>query len=118
MKKNILDTLFLNLFSNALRFSDPERPTRIQVTSKKNEGYQVISVRDNGIGINLDKYGSKIFGMYNTLGPNREGKGLGLFFIKNQMEALNGKITVESTVGKGTIFNLYFNESKENYLGG
>jgi len=106
-----LENIFLNLISNSLRFSKPEIPPRITFTSHRTPGFIVISVRDNGIGINLEKYKSKIFGMYSTLGTNREGKGLGLFIVKNQMEALNGKVTVESSQGKGTVFNLFFNDA-------
>lgn len=106
-----LRSYFLNLLTNAIKYRHPERSPVIQIRSKKLKGYVVISFKDNGIGIDLEKYGSQIFGFkkrfHNGTAP---GTGLGLFNLKNQVESLNGKVEVESEVGKGSTFTLYLPE--------
>ena len=74
------------------------------------EGNTVLSIADNGLGIDLKKYGDKLFGMYKTFHNHCEARGIGLYITKNQIDAMNGKVEVLSEVGKGTTFNIYFNE--------
>jgi signal transduction histidine kinase len=103
-----LDSVLLNLLSNALRYRDPERPLEIKLTAvKTTEGVRV-SVADNGLGIDLDRYKEKMFGLYKTFHGNKEAKGVGLFLVKAQMQAMGGTIAVESTVGKGSVFHAFF----------
>jgi len=72
-------------------------------------------VKDNGMGIDLEKYGNKIFGLYQRFHDNKDGKGLGLYIIKNQIEALEGKIAVESIVNKGSMFHVFLKKKKLSY---
>jgi signal transduction histidine kinase len=62
---------------------------------------------DNGLGIDLEKHGSKLFGMYKTFHHHEDSRGLGLHISKNQVEALGGRIEVESTVGLGSCFYVF-----------
>ncbi len=103
-----LDSILLNLFSNAIRYSHPEREPVISLTCFEESGQQVLRVSDNGIGIDLKKYGDKMFGMYQTFNGNSDARGYGLFITKNQIEAMGGKIEVESQLNKGTTFKIYF----------
>ena len=103
-----LDSILLNLFTNSIKYSAPNRQSQIMVSSKKEGNQVVIAFSDNGQGIDLDRHGRKIFGMYKTFHGNKDAKGIGLFITKNQIEAMNGKIEVESVVDVGTTFNLYF----------
>ena len=103
-----LDSILLNLFTNSVKYSDPKRQPQILISSKKEGNKVVVAFSDNGQGIDLDRHGRKIFGMYKTFHGNEDAKGIGLFITKNQIEAMNGKIEVESTVNVGTTFNLYF----------
>jgi signal transduction histidine kinase len=64
----------------------------------------MISFKDNGTGIDLKLHGNKLFGLYNRFHSNIEGKGVGLFMVKTQIEVLGGKISVTSEPGKGTEF--------------
>jgi len=103
-----LDSILLNLFTNSVKYSAPNRQPQIMVSSKIEGNKVVVAFSDNGQGIDLDRHGRKIFGMYKTFHGNEDAKGIGLFITKNQIEAMNGKIEVESTVNVGTTFNLYF----------
>ena len=105
-----LDSIISNLVSNAVKYKSPNRPPLITINAVKSNQCVSLSISDNGIGINLDKYGDKIFGMYKTFHNREDAKGFGLYLIKNQIEAMGGSITVQSEVDKGTTFNVYFNE--------
>tara|TARA_B100000949_G_scaffold235130_1_gene256631 strand:- start:2776 stop:4602 length:1827 start_codon:yes stop_codon:yes gene_type:complete len=105
-----LDSIILNLVSNAVKYKSPDRPPLITINAMKSKKGILLSISDNGLGIDLDKYGDKIFGMYKTFHNREDAKGFGLYLIKNQIEAMGGSITVQSEVDKGTTFNVYFNE--------
>jgi len=103
-----LESILLNLISNALRYSHPDREPVISVTCFEENGQLVLHMSDNGIGIDLKKYGDKMFGIYQTFNGNADARGFGLFISKNQVEAMGGKIEVESDLNKGTTFKIYF----------
>lgn len=106
-----LDSIFLNLITNSIKYSSPDRPPIIKIKSQQIENTIVITFADNGLGIDLDRHGDKLFGMYKTFHRNKDAKGIGLFITKNQIEAMNGKIEIDSTVDIGTTFKLYFEKS-------
>ena len=106
-----IDSIFLNLFTNSIKYSAPERPPVIKISSEHMGDRILLTFADNGLGIDLKRHGEKLFGMYKTFHRNKDAKGIGLFITKNQIEAMNGRIEVESTVDVGTTFKLYF-ESK------
>lgn len=103
--KTYLESIFLNLFSNALKYRSLERPLEITITSESisNERTQ-IRFSDNGIGIDMKRHKERVFGLYQRFHESIEGKGIGLFLIKSQITALGGTIYIESEVGKGTSF--------------
>ena len=105
-----IESILMNFITNAVKYKDPERNPVIELTVKRNKSYSILSIEDNGLGIDLKKYGDKLFGMYKTFHHNSDARGIGLFITKNQVEAMNGKIMVSSEVGKGSTFNIYFNE--------
>jgi sensor histidine kinase regulating citrate/malate metabolism len=71
------------------------------------EEMNVLVISDNGVGIDLVKNADKIFGMYKTFSNNPESKGIGLFIAKNQIDAMDGNITVESQPNIGITFKIY-----------
>ena len=91
----------LNLFLKQIQ-------KKINVTSKIDDDEVVITFTDNGIGIDLDRNKNKIFGLYQRFHDYPDSKGLGLYLVKSQVEAMDGTITVESEVDKGTIFIIKF----------
>lgn len=107
-----LENILSNLFTNALKYRHPNRNVEISLSLEKTDGIKILSFKDNGLGINLEKHGHKLFGMYKKFHSNKESRGIGLYLVKNQMEAMGGDILAESKVGDGTTFNLYFDEKK------
>lgn len=109
-KKTTVYSIIQNLISNAIKYKS-DKPLEIVIkTSNTDDGYTCLSVADNGIGIDMKRHGDKLFGMYQRFHENMEGKGLGLYIIKSQIEALGGYIEVQSEVGKGTTFNVCFKQ--------
>lgn len=102
--ETFLESIILNLSSNALKYSHPERQPVISINVFSTEKGIKITLTDNGIGIDLKKYGNEIFGLYNTFHGNSNAEGIGLYITKNQIEALGGQIEVESELGEGTTF--------------
>lgn len=105
-----LDSILMNFITNAVKYSQPERRPVIVLTCESKNGYTILNIADNGSGIDLKKYGDKLFGMYKTFHDHKDSRGIGLYISKNQIEAMNGKVEVESAVGKGTTFKIHFNE--------
>ncbi|MBS9463202.1 PAS domain-containing protein [Flagellimonas sp. 389] len=105
-----LESIILNLLTNAVKYKDPNRKPKIELRAEKQDKGVLFRISDNGLGIDLIRYGGKIFGMYKTFHNNKDARGLGLYIIKNQIEAMGGHISLKSEVGKGTTFNIFFNE--------
>lgn len=103
-----IDSIFLNLLSNAQKYRKLSEPGRVVVSSIEDEHFVHIEVSDNGQGIDLERNRNKMFGMYKTFHRHPEARGLGLFITKNQMEALGGEISVDSKLEEGTTFRLKF----------
>lgn len=103
-----LDSIFLNLLTNGIKYRSTERNSYVIVSAKQTDQYIAISFKDNGLGIDLQKNGSKLFGMYKTFHKNPDARGVGLFITKNQIESMGGKIEAESTPNVGTTFTVYF----------
>jgi signal transduction histidine kinase len=100
-----------NLVDNAIKFKASSRPCTITISTTLNSLGTELVVEDNGIGIDLHQYGDKLFGLYKRMNINLEGKGLGLYRVKTQVEAMNGNIAVESEVDHGTKFKIQFPSS-------
>jgi len=104
--KSYLQSILYNLVNNAIKYKDPDRPPKIKITTAKHNGGIVITVEDNGSGMDMNIFGSKIFGLYKRYHLNIEGRGLGLHMVKIQVETLGCTIKVDSEPGKGTIFTI------------
>ncbi len=104
-----LESILFNLISNAIKYSDNSRQSRVNISVELTSASDMtLSVMDNGVGIDLDKYGDKLFGMYKTFHHNEDAQGLGLFMTKNQIEDMGDQITVTSKKDEGTIFKVHF----------
>lgn len=101
-------SIFYNLISNSIKYSKPNEQQLIEITSKKENGKIILIFKDNGLGIDMKTKGDKIFGLYNRFHSHVEGKGMGLFMVKTQIESLGGKVSIESELNKGTKFTIVF----------
>jgi len=102
-----MESILLNLLSNALKYRHPDRRPVVEFTAERAEQGLVLSVRDNGKGIDLERYGDKLFGLYKTFHGNADAKGVGLFIVKYQAEVMGGDVLVESEVGQGCVFKIF-----------
>lgn len=108
-----LESILVNFLSNAIKYAHPQLPPLVRFSIVRASDRMILSIQDNGLGIDLKKYGEKLFGMYKTFHGNKDAKGIGLFIAKNQIEALGGRVEVESTVGVGTTFHIAFKVEEE-----
>jgi PAS domain-containing protein len=106
-----LESIMLNLVTNAIKYSDPNKEAKIIFTTEANNDFVVLNVKDNGLGIDLVKHKDSIFGLYKTFHKNYDARGVGLYLTKNQIENMGGKIEVESTLDFGTTFKVYFKKA-------
>lgn len=106
--KPYIESIFLNLISNSIKYRHPDRRLHIAVRSASQNENIVLHFEDNGIGIDLKKNGENIFSLYKRFHFHVEGKGIGLFLVKTQVEALGGTVRVNSQIDRGTTFEISF----------
>jgi PAS domain S-box-containing protein len=102
------ESILLNLLTNAVKYKSTVRDLEITISTEETENYKVLIFKDNGSGIDLARYKDELFGMYKTFHGNTDAKGLGLFIIRAQIEAMKGRIEAESELGLSTTFKIYF----------
>ncbi len=105
-KKNLRSVIY-NLLSNAIKYSAPDRKPQIKFQTYIQGAYTVLSVQDNGLGLRMEDQ-EKVFKMFTRLHTHVEGTGVGMAIVKRIVENLDGKIELESELGKGSEFKLYF----------
>jgi PAS domain S-box-containing protein len=104
-----LESIFLNLLTNSIKYAHPERTLEIGIRTEKGENNTTkLYFSDNGIGIDIKRVKDRIFGLYQRFHNNTDSKGIGLYLIHSQITALGGTIEVESEVNVGTTFTITF----------
>jgi len=101
-----IQSIFYNLMSNAIKYRSPNRILKLQGCSFIEDESLVIEISDNGLGIDLIKYEKSIFKLFKRFHTHVEGRGLGLFLVKSQIEALQGSLDIQSVVDRGTCFKI------------
>jgi PAS domain S-box-containing protein len=101
-----LESILINLVSNTVKYRDTERPLRVEVTTEINNQTLQLKVSDNGLGLDMQKYGHRLFGMYERFHNHPDSRGVGLFLVKSQVEAMGGHISVSSELNEGTTFTV------------
>jgi len=102
--KSYLHSIFFNLISNSIKYRQPNEAPVIEISSKLSAAKIEFIFKDNGLGLDLEKQGGEIFGLYKRFHFHTDGKGVGLYMVKAQVETLGGKISIGSEVNKGTAF--------------
>lgn len=108
-----LKSILSNLINNAIKYSSDKRPLQLYLSSRKLGDRILLTIRDNGQGIDIAKEGKNLFRPFSKLSNSKEGSGLGLFLVKELVEKNKGHIIVDSTPDVGTTFTLYLNEYKK-----
>ncbi|MEO6632395.1 MAG: PAS domain-containing sensor histidine kinase, partial [Mucilaginibacter sp.] len=104
--KSFIYSIFLNPISNGIKYRRENEPLVIEISSTQAGNKLILNFKDNGLGIDLAAKGGDLFGLYKRFHSHVEGKGLGLFMVKTQIETMKGKITVKSKPGEGTEFEI------------
>lgn len=108
-----LESIVHNLITNAIRYSSPQRKSVVRISAEVRKNFVVLSVEDNGLGIDLTQHKSQLFKLHNTFHDHPDSRGIGLFITRNQVEAMGGLIEVESQVNVGTTFSVFLRKSEE-----
>lgn len=108
-----LRSIVYNLVNNAIKYKSPDRKPKILIKTEQEDGFMVISVVDNGVGI-AKKDLKKVFEKYHRLTDEVEGSGIGLYLVNETVNHAGGKIVVESEVGQGSVFKLYLKHDPQH----
>ena len=106
--KAYLESILLNLLTNAIKYKSEIKKSKITISASQVDDTVFLVFKDNGIGIDLARNKDKVFGLYQRFHNFPDSKGLGLYLVKSQVEAMGGSIGIESEVNKGTTFTLTF----------
>ena len=107
--RNSLRSVFYNLIHNAIKFSDPKKPSEIKIATEGVKGFVILCVQDNGLGIPL-KDQRRVFKKSSRLSKKIQGTGMGLYVVKNMIEDNKGRIKLVSNEKEGTIFKVFFKD--------
>jgi len=103
-----MESILYNIIRNAIKYSKETVPLKVLISTYDKDGKVVLSVKDNGVGLDLKLYGRRIFKLYQVFHSGYESKGVGLYIVKKQIESLGGRINVKSTVNEGCEFIVVF----------
>lgn len=111
---NLLRQVWLNLISNALKFTRGQDPARIEIEATRTDGQVVFSVRDNGVGFDM-RYADKLFGVFQRLhrAEEYEGSGLGLAIVQRIVLRHGGTVEAKSKPGEGARFSFSLEEAPQ-----
>lgn len=109
-----LESIVLNLITNAIRYSSPQRKSTVCVSTEVLNDMVILEFKDNGLGIDLKRNKSQLFKLHQTFHEHPDSRGVGLFITRNQVEAIGGQIEVESEVNVGTTFRVFLQKPKNN----
>ena len=107
-----LESIFLNLISNSIKYAHPERNPEITIKTEISEDKKAMIFSDNGLGFDSVLQKDKVFGLNETFHQNKDSKGIGLYLVYNHVTNLGGRISVESKVDVGTTFVITFNSPR------
>jgi signal transduction histidine kinase len=106
-----LKSIFQNLLTNAIKYKQEGKPAIIDINTTREENFVVLEVKDNGMGIDIERFKDKLFGLFQRFHTHTEGTGIGLHMIHSIVESYGGKIYVDSEVDKGTTFKIYLDNA-------
>ncbi|CAN5377589.1 hypothetical protein BH09BAC6_BH09BAC6_13600 [soil metagenome] len=105
-----LESVFLNLITNAIKYARPGYFPVISIRSQKVNNVAQLIFRDEGLGFDMDKYKGKIFGFQQKFHEHADSKGIGLYLVYNHITSLGGQIVLESEPNAGSMFTITFRD--------
>lgn len=108
--KAYLESIFLNLITNSLKYARPEVPPVITITSRVNNGIKQVIFADNGLGFDMENVKDKVFGFHQKFHHHHDSKGIGLYLVYNHIISLGGQIALESKLNMGAKFTISFKD--------
>ncbi|WKN40418.1 sensor histidine kinase [Tunicatimonas pelagia] len=113
----LFNSVLQNLVTNSIKYRDEHREPRISISTEDTDSYVIMHYEDNGIGIDLEQHQQRLFKLFNRFDTEKaKGTGVGLYMIKSILDASEGRIDIDSTVGEGTHFKLFLKKEKELVL--
>jgi len=109
-----LQIIVSNLLTNAIKYSRPGINSEIKIRTYYELNYLVLEVNDNGLGIDLKRNQTKLFGLFKRFHDHIPGSGMGLYFVKKLIEKKNGTIEWISQLGIGSTFKIKLIKIQEN----
>ncbi|MDB5002705.1 MAG: domain S-box-containing protein [Mucilaginibacter sp.] len=106
--KAYLDSIFLNLLSNSIKYAKPNTYPKISLHSEKVNGIVKLIFKDEGLGFDMEKVQGRIFGFNQTFHDNKDSKGIGLYLVHNHLTSLGGHIDIDSRINEGATFTITF----------
>ncbi len=114
--RNNLSSILANLITNAIKYASPDRDSMVKIYTRKEGSTTVLTIEDNGIGMDLKKHQDHLFQMFKRFHDHVEGTGVGMYIVKKLLEENNGYIHLESEVNVGTKLTLYFQQLVDGSL--
>lgn len=108
--KAYLDSIFLNLITNSIKYARPEYSPVITIRSQISAGVKQLVISDNGLGFDMDNVKHKIYGFQQKFHHHVDSKGVGLYLIYNHIVGLGGQVHLDSEPNKGATFTISFKE--------
>ncbi len=106
--KSYLESIFLNLISNSIKYAKLNTYPKISIKSQKTDGVVSLVFKDDGLGFDMEKDKDRIFGFNQTFHQNKDSKGIGLYLVHNHLTTLSGHIAVDSRINEGATFTITF----------
>ncbi|SHN15999.1 PAS domain S-box-containing protein [Cyclobacterium lianum] len=106
--RSYLESIFLNMFTNSIKYARPGCQAVISVSTRIHEGARQLIFEDNGLGFDMERIGDKIFGFKETFHQSADSKGIGLYLVHNHVTSLGGRIDIDSEPEKGARFTITF----------
>ena len=108
--KSYLESILLNLITNAIKYAQTDIPPKIKIHSKKVNSTKQLIISDNGLGFDMDIVGEKVFGLHQQFHNHQDSKGVGLYLVYNHVTSLGGNISLDSKPNQGATFTISFKE--------
>ncbi|HEX8037969.1 MAG TPA: PAS domain-containing sensor histidine kinase [Chryseosolibacter sp.] len=108
--KAFLQSIFLNLITNSIKYARPDCLPVVTITSQNGNGRRKLIIADNGLGFDLEKVKDEIFGLHQKFHNHTDSKGIGLYLVHSHVVSMGGKIEVDSKINGGTTFTISFRD--------